>query len=237
MDIYKLTHLGILKTLWINFKVLPLSQAVRFPILLARNVRIGACGKGCISLPDGGKMQVGFHGYGGSVPQKSQLYIRGKIVLRGKGFHVFGLGTVIKIDRSGILDIGNNFSCHGGNTFLVNKSIVIGEDNMWSFDIVTMDTDAHMMFDGEGNFLNPKKEVRIGNGVWVGCRNTILKGASIPDGCVMGSGGIVTKKLEKSGSVYCGNRLVREGVIWSRKRNLEGTDPEEVYQKAISQNR
>ncbi len=230
-SLYKLTHIGLLKTVWFNFRVLPFGQAVRFPILLSRSVRVGACRKGSISLPDGGKMQVGFHGFGASNPQKSNLSLSGKLVLKGKGFHVFGQGLILKVSKGAVLQIGNNFSCHRNNTFLVNKSIVIGDDNMWSFENVTMDTDAHVMFDSDGNLLNPNKEVRIGNHVWVGCRNTVLKGADVPDGCVLGSGGTVTKKLEKPGCVYIGNKLLRENVIWTRDRNVEGLDAAKAFSR------
>lgn len=231
MNITKLSRLAVFKTIWINFHVLPFKQAVHLPIHLAKGVKIGTCPRGCISLPDGGSFHVGFHCYQTTFPQKSRLSIAGSLVLRGKGFHTFSHGLIIRIAKAATLEIGNNFSCHRNNTFLVNKKIVIGDENMWSFENVTMDTDAHTMFDSEGKLLNPNREVVIGDRVWVGSRNTILKGAIVPDGCVLGSGGTVSKKLDKPRSVYIGNTLLKENVIWTRTLNHEGVDLANAFMK------
>ncbi|MBR1578185.1 MAG: hypothetical protein IJ653_06350 [Bacteroidales bacterium] len=230
MDFYKITHIGILKTLWFNFRMFPFRQAARLPVVLARNVRVSGCKRGSIVLPDNGSFHVGFHGYAAANTQKSVIHIEGKLILKGSGFHVFAPGLVMRIARGGTLQIGNNFSCHRNNSFLVNKSVIVGDENMWSFENVIMDTDAHVMFDADGVFLNPNKEVVIGDNVWVGCRNTILKGAHVPDGCVLGSGGTVTKILDKPRSIYLGNTLLKENVIWSRSRNLEGIDHRQQHE-------
>ena len=105
---------------------------------------------------------------------------------------------------------------------------MIGDDNMWSFDNVIMDTDSHVILDSEGGLMNPNKEVVVGNHVWVGCRNTILKGSNIPNGCIIGSGSIITKNLGSPYSIYIGNKLLKEGVNWTRGRNVEGFDASKV---------
>lgn len=222
----KLRNLAVFKTIWINFHTLPLRQALRFPIVLARGTKIGHCPKGSISLPDGGTFHVGFHCYNTIFPQKSCLSIDGKLILTGKGTHSFSQGLILKIGKNAVLRIGNNFSCHRNNTFIVNKLVVIGDDNMFSFEVATMDTDSHVIFDEEGSIQNPNREILIGDRVWIGCRNTILKGARIPDGCVLGSGGVITKMLGKSSSIYLGNKLLRERIIWSRAQNIESLEPE-----------
>lgn len=227
MDLYKLFRLGVLKTIWYNFKVLPFKQALHFPIVLARNVRIGACRRGCIKIQKGGSFHVGFLGSAASCSEKSLLHIEGDLILKGEGFHSFAPGTIIRIAEGGCLQIGNNYSCHRNGTFLVNKSVVIGDENMWSFEIVVMDTDAHIILDSNGSLINPNKAVIIGNHVWVGCRNTILKGSLVPDGCIMGAGGVLTKKLETPDSIYHGNQLVRNSISWKRTRNLN--DPAVSY--------
>lgn len=221
MDFHKLLRLGLIKTIWINFKVLPFRQAIHFPIVLARSVRIGVCKRGSISLKDGGLFHIGFHGDAATYPKHSLLHIEGKLILEGKGFHSFAPGLIMRIAKGGVLRIGNNFSCHRDNTFIVNKSVSIGNDNMWSFEVLTMDTDAHVICSEDGELLNPNKEVVIGDNVWIGCRNTILKGAFIPDGCVMGSGGVITKRLETPRCIYCGNKLIKENIVWHRRRNIE----------------
>jgi acetyltransferase-like isoleucine patch superfamily enzyme len=44
----------------------------------------------------------------------------------------------------------------------------------------------------------------------------ILKGAEIPDGCVIGANSSVSKKLEKEYALYVGQpcRLSKSGISW-----------------------
>ena len=54
------------------------------------------------------------------------------------------------------------------------------------------------------------KPVKIGAGSWIGCNVTLLPGADVAEGCVIGAGSVVTKPTEKNG-LYVGlpARLVR----------------------------
>lgn len=52
-------------------------------------------------------------------------------------------------------------------------------------------TKTFSLFDHK--FYNPfEKECSIGNDCWIGCNSTILRGVSIPDGCVVGANSVVT---------------------------------------------
>ena len=79
-----------------------------------------------------------------------------------------------------------------------------------------MDTDFHKIFKDE-ELLNPPKEVIIGNKVWIGCRNTILKGTVISDGSIIGACSIVSSRLEESNVIYSGNpaKKVKENITWT----------------------
>lgn len=48
------------------------------------------------------------------------------------------------------------------------------------------------------------KSVKIGNGVWLGAGVKIMPGVEIASYCIIGSGSVVTKKLEKEGWLYAG---------------------------------
>ncbi|MDO8413132.1 MAG: acyltransferase [Gallionellaceae bacterium] len=50
-----------------------------------------------------------------------------------------------------------------------------------------------------------RKPVTIGNNVWIGANVTILAGVEIPDGCIIGAGAVVTKKLDNINGIYVGN--------------------------------
>ena len=80
-----------------------------------------------------------------------------------------------------------------------------------------MDTDFHTITDLAGNVLNPNKPIFIGDHVWIGCRNTILKGASIPNDCVLAANSIITNKLNSSHCIYGTNGVIlKRNIDWMK---------------------
>lgn len=47
-------------------------------------------------------------------------------------------------------------------------------------------------------------DIVIGNDCWLGANTVILKGVSIPDGCVIAAGAVVTKSLDEPYAIYGG---------------------------------
>lgn len=76
-----------------------------------------------------------------------------------------------------------------------------------------MNRDGHHIIDQKTKeVLNPIKNVKIGKHCWI-CQHTlILKGAEIPDNCVIGARSVVSKKLDQSNCVYAGNKKVKENI-------------------------
>lgn len=56
----------------------------------------------------------------------------------------------------------------------------------------------------EQGFLPSRGGIVIGSDVWIGAGVTLLDGAFVPDGCVIGAGSLVNKELEPYG-VYVGS--------------------------------
>ena len=54
--------------------------------------------------------------------------------------------------------------------------------------------------------------VMIGNDVWIAANCTILKGAVIPDGCVIGAGSVVKIEKLEPYTIYSGNPLEKIGL-------------------------
>ena len=83
-----------------------------------------------------------------------------------------------------------------------------------------MDTDFHKIYSMnasvENNLVNPEKDIVIGNHVWIGCRSTILKGAVIPDNCVIAAGVTVVRKYEEQNSIYAGNKILKTHISWQK---------------------
>ena len=133
------------------------------------------------------------------------------------------------IHDKGVLKIGNGVSI-GDNTkisIMENNRVVIGNDCMFSYDILLFSGDGHAIFDMEtGRRTNlylgddPKGSITLGDHVWIGAGCYILNRAKIGTSCIIGAGSTFKGELPD----YCvaaGNpaRIVKKNVTWSRNPN------------------
>lgn len=67
--------------------------------------------------------------------------------------------------------------------------------------------------------MNPAKNVEIGKHVWIAPSSVIMKGASIGEGCIVGSHSMVNKKIQKFCLVVgTPAHVVKEDVYWTRDK-------------------
>lgn len=97
-------------------------------------------------------------------------------------------------------------------------SVTIGEDCMLASDIQIRADDGHPIFDVKSEKrINMPKSVNIGAHTWIGGRVTILSGANVGQGSVIGFGSIVKGKIPNN-CVAAGApiRVVRKNIAWER---------------------
>lgn len=126
--------------------------------------------------------------------------------LEGSGNHIIiGKGTT----THGNLQLA---ACEG-------TTIIIGDDCMFSHDIYIRTSDSHPVVNTQNNRINPAKNITIGSHVWLGMQCLILKGANIPDGCVIGARSTVTSRQFNANSLIVGSPAasIKEGIEWHRK--------------------
>lgn len=120
------------------------------------------------------------------------------------------------------LYIDECFTMEGGSINLINgKDINIGKDCMFSGGIFIANGDFHTIIDMKSNVrINEGKSIRIGNHVWLGADVKVLKGSIIPDGCVVGTGAIVSGVQQVENAIYAGTpaRCVKTNINWNRER-------------------
>lgn len=205
MNNYLKFFLSIPKTLVANFKYLPFTQAVRFPIIVSYRTKLLGGGKitlrGDLKL---GMFRVGFH----EVPicdfrDKTILNIKGELICNGI-FHV-GNGAKIRITDRAVLAVGNNFGISASSTINCYKKITVGDDVLFAWGCLVMDSDTHPIYDEDDKLINANKEIVIEDKVWVGCNTIILKGTHIPRNCVVGAGSIVSGHNFTSNTIVTGN--------------------------------
>jgi UDP-3-O-[3-hydroxymyristoyl] glucosamine N-acyltransferase len=206
------------KTVYFNLKYLPFKQAVRFPILLSRKVYLKkVAGRIIFECPvRTGMIRIGLWDIGISDHRVSRSIweVAGTVVFRGTS--TIGCGAKIIVGSEGTLIMGDGLKLSAESTVIAYLKVCFGNDCGISWDTLIMDTDFHKIKDGNGTVINNPKPVILGNNIWVGCRSLILKGAEIPDNCIIGANSVVSRKLEKKSCIYAGSPAVcvKENVSW-----------------------
>lgn len=164
-----------------------------------------------------GILRIGFGDIRHNPNNKSSIWIMGKLIIHGSGMHSFGNGTRLIIGEKGILEIGNNFTASVENRIRCDYHIQVGDDNMWSYNNVIMDTDGHQITNYEGDIVNKPRTVCFGNHVWLGCNNTVLKGSIIPDGCIVASCSVIAGVYTESHCIISSNKsILKRNINWNR---------------------
>lgn len=130
---------------------------------------------------------------------------------------------------SGIIRVGRECSVEFGAEFSVTKEIYLeateaqtisfGPDCMVASYVTVRTGDGHVIFDrASGERINPSRSIKVGAHVWLGDRSTILGGADIGDGCIVGAQSLLKKRAEPHCLVAgVPAKLIRENIEWSRQ--------------------
>jgi acetyltransferase-like isoleucine patch superfamily enzyme len=206
-----------LKTIFFNFKYLPFKQAIMIPIKVSNNVyllKIG--GQLILDCPIQSEMiRIGYGDVGifDKKASRSIWEVYGTVIF--KGHALIGHGS--KLSIRGTLILGNGFHITAESAIVAFNRIEFGDNCLLSWDTLIMDTDFHTIKDKMDTIVNPSEPIVIGDKVWIGCRCLILKGAIIPNNCVIGANALVSKRLEKENAIYGGQpaRIVKEDIVWT----------------------
>lgn len=211
-----------LKTIYLNFRYFSFSEALKLPIFVYRGVRI-KISKGNVAVKGDlftGMLKIGPNGVGtiDTLTEPTIWQCEGTLTIHGKA--MFGVGSRICIGQGAELSLGKDFMITGRSTIICGKRIAFGDDCLLSWDILMMDTDLHKVTvssNGEKQVINEAQPITVGSHVWIGCRNTILKGASIPDNAVVAANSTITKSFsEQNVIIGANNKVLKTGVSWEQ---------------------
>lgn len=204
-------------TIYFNFKVFDLKQAIKLPILISNNSVIEEIHRGNIVIPNNAKMfsvKIGIEGVPGVSPVcKSYIYLSKNARLHFKGNASLSRG--ISIRCLGDIHFGENFYCNCGVTIICSKEIVFGNGCLLGWNIHLRDCDGHNIMNN-GKIINPNKTINVGNHVWIGQDVKILKGCSIPDECVVAMNSCVTKQFDEKNIIIGGYpaKILKRNIKW-----------------------
>ena len=198
--------------------------AKKMPIYCSWHVKWNGIKRDCIKIESNdiykGMIQIGHdriaEGLLGGKESVVSFEGDGCLIFKGKADLTQGIS--LRIADKAMLTIGNGIYTNGYCSIRCRKQITIGKGNMWGWNVMVMDSDGHPICDKDKKVINGNREITIGDDVWLGTDSRVLKGAIIPDGCIVGMCSVVTRKEKTKNAILVGSpaKAVKEGITWGR---------------------
>lgn len=175
-------RVNIIKTITINFLLLPIKQALHFPIIIYGPCKLGMLtGKVVFLSPiKKGLLKIGLSDPMRSYHSKSFVSIKGTLEI-GKNI-VLRRGINLFIEPQGHLSLKDDVFIGDNNTINSSKYIEFGCATRVGNNSVFMDTDFHYIINTATREVKKNKQpIIIGTNCWIGGWCTIKKGTQLPN--------------------------------------------------------
>lgn len=193
--------LNIVKTIYVNLRLLPFKQAIHLPIYIYGKVKL-ACLNGSVEIKapiKKGMITLGRWDDKFFATRKcAELFIpKGcKIIFHGTTY--IGIDYSIRMGQKGILEFGDMATITSGVIIGVNKYVSIGKYSRIVWNTRIMDSDFHFTYNSETLEVSPNtKPIIIGAFNWIGNNTAINKGTITSDYTIATSGSILNKNYIK----------------------------------------
>lgn len=199
-------NISFIKTIFINFKMLPVKQAIKLPILIGKGVKIRNYGKIKInnSRLKFNTVSFGiFHIFNSCHNKCSIIDNEGTLIFNGTA--IFQSGISIKTFKNGIIEFGNRYSLGVDSLIVAKTRITFGDCVRTSWSVQIFDTDFHYLENIITNMIKINTlPIHIGNNCWI-CNNvTISKGVKIGNNTTIASNSVANKSFDAYENIVIG---------------------------------
>ncbi|AJC85819.1 hypothetical protein CAQ16704_0310 [Campylobacter sp. RM16704] len=154
---------------------------------------------------------------------KVNFYGSNSVIFLGENCQCFH----IEIASDSLCYIGDNTTSGGANLVAIeNQNILIGNDCLFSWEILLTTSDYHGIYDIRSkNRVSFGGGIYIGDHVWCGRRVSILKKSRIYSGSIIGFNSILCSKKVFSNNIFAGipAKKIKENIFWI-KDNIDRLD-------------
>ena len=186
---------------YLNFKLLPIKQAVKFPIDIYGRIKIPHLSGKLLLVSDrvfAGMIKIGSQGSDMFPHVSTVISIEGTVIVGGS--LTIGVGSSIISKSCSTLTFSHNTILGARNIIYCKNNIFIGRGFLTSWDCQIMDTDTHAVIDILTNCPNSSAlAVKTGEHIWVGNGVTINKGTILPSNTIVASRSLCNKDYSDIG--------------------------------------
>lgn len=215
-------EISIFKTIQFNFHYFVFSKAIRFPVLVGRNIHLANLGKRnslLLEIEKPGVIQLGL-GAGSFRKCSGGGYWNHSDdgIIEFRGTAVFPKDAKINVTKGGKLTIGNNFTSNSNVLISCENEIICSDDTLLGWNVSLFDGDGHSIKNKNHDIINSAKPIFIGEHVWISSGVTILKGTTISKGSVVGANSTISSSFNESDVLLVGTpaRVVKRDITWER---------------------
>lgn len=208
---------NLIKSLYFNFRYLPVRQAVYMPVWITTNFRVKGLKRGQLILEQPYRKSVFLGDCGSSGLQEFRgglFFAKGsKLILHGST--VIAQGSVMRMDERGIIELGKDFYCNKNCFLRSSTKISFGEGCLLGWNVQINTSDGHAIFHDCDEKVSDKPIV-LGNHVWLTSNTIITKGVTIADGTIVAQGAVVTKEFCEPNCLVGGvsAKILSRNVTW-----------------------
>lgn len=176
-------HVHWIKTLILNFRLLSIRDAIKFPFVVTGKLRLGPLtGKVEFKCP----LRFGLVNIGKDMDNMpiafapARFQIQGKIIIQGP--LVINQSAAVIVWPNGTLDIAEGVRIGSGVLLKSTNYIKIGKFTTFTSGCFVMDTNVHAIkFVETGRIGRTSSPIIIGDYCWITMNSSIMPGAKIPD--------------------------------------------------------
>jgi acetyltransferase-like isoleucine patch superfamily enzyme len=195
-----------------------------FPILLIKSLYYRVHGKrifahqncsirGLKNIQIGNRLEIGMK-YSGFSHREDRTYlnIQGKLDFTSN--YGIGRGCRFDISKNAYARFGEGF-VNPNSIFIISHGLEVGDQTVISWNCQFLDDDFHRI-KYSNNETRKDSIILIGKCVWIGSNVLVMKGARIPNGCVVAAGSMVNQPFEEENCLIAGTpaRVIRRGIEW-----------------------
>lgn len=214
----------VIKSIYINVRLLPFAQAIKLPILIYGKTKILSLrGKCIIHAPiKFGMVQFGARNKAISIScDKTYIRIDGNVHFYGKAYLQTGCEFNI---MAGELHFGNKAMLTEQVQLVCCSFIKIGNNTQISTRSVLMDNNFHFILNTVRKMVRPcKGKIVIGNNCWIGRNSFVYKNTIIPDNIIVSANSVLKGDYSNTCrySILSGNPAIEVAKNQRRVFNLK----------------
>lgn len=209
----------LIRSIYFNFRYLPIKQAIYLPVWITNNFRVMKLKRGQIVLdaPLRKNFFFGECGSAGLQEVKGGIYLDDGAKIYLNAMCILGQGTVLRCDKNATIEFGKNFYCNKNCYLRSSERIKFGDDCSLGWNVQLNADDGHVV-KYNGKMSQQKGHITIGNHVWLTSNTIVTKEVTIADGCIVAQGAIVTKSITDSQSLVAGipAKAIKNNVEWKK---------------------